>query len=140
MLDQITNWLTSIPTDEALWILTLMFITLDVMLGTTRAIINHELSSTIARQGIMRKMGFIGAMLLCNIIDIAQGIGHVNEMLGYVVPVTVLCATMIISCESISIAESIQAMNPDIDLKFLDKSNKKKDSSNDNNNDKSNVQ
>ena len=138
MLDQITKWLTSIPTDEALWVLVLMFITLDVMLGTTRAVINHELSSAIARQGIMHKMGFIGAMLLCNIIDIAQGIGHVNEMLGYAVPVTALCTTMIISCESISIAESIQAMNPNIDLKFLDKNNKKKDSSNDD--DKSNVQ
>lgn len=128
------------PTDEALWVLVLMFITLDVMLGTIRAVINHELSSTIARQGTMHKMGFIGAMLLCNIIDIAQGIGHVNEMLGYAVPVTALCTTMIISCESISIAESIQAMNPNIDLKFLDKSNKKKGSSNDNDNDKSNVQ
>lgn len=134
MLDQITKWLTSIPTDEALWVLVLMFITLDVMLGTARAAINHELSSNIARQGIMHKMGFIGAMLLCNIIDIAQGISHVSEMLGYAVPVTALCATMIISCESISIAESIQAMNPDIDLKFLDKSNKKRDSSNDKSN------
>ena len=138
MLDPITKWLISIPTDEALWVLVLMFITLDVMLGTTRAAINRELSSTMARQGIMHKMGFIGAMLLCNIIDIAQGIGHVNEMLGYAVPVTALCTTMIISCESISIAENIQAMNPDIDLKFLDKNSKKKGSSNDN--EKSDVQ
>lgn len=126
MIDILSHWLASLPTDEALWILVLVFIFLDVVLGTFRAALNHNLSSTIARQGIMHKIGFIGAMFLCNLIDVAQGVGNIGEMLGYTVPVTALCAAMIITCEVISICESIQAMNPNIDLKFL-KGDKGKD-------------
>lgn len=119
MIDYLTHWLTTLPTDEALWVLVLVFIALDVILGTIRAALKHELSSEKARQGVMHKMAFIGVMFLCNLIDVAQGVGHLGEMLGYTVPVTALCAVMIITCEIISVCENIQAMNPNIDLKFL---------------------
>lgn len=115
MIDNLASWITSIPTDEALWIVVLVFIGLDVLMGTVKAALNHEISSTKARQGVMHKIGFIGAMLLCNLIDIAQSVAD----FGYSVPVTAMCAVMIVLCEIMSICEHIQDMNPDINLSFL---------------------
>lgn len=120
MMDTIAIWLQTIPTDTALWVVVLVFIALDVIFGTVKAALNRELSSKIAREGVMHKMGFIGAMLLCNLIDIAQSVAD----FGYSVPVTAMCAVMIVICEIMSICEHVQELNPDINLSFL-KSTKK---------------
>lgn len=122
MIETITGWLASMQTDTALWILVLLFISLDVILGTVKAWSKGEISSKKARQGVMHKMGFIGAMLLCNLVDIAQGIAD----FGYQVPVTLLCAIMIVTCEVMSICEHVQEMNPGIDLRFLESAKKPK--------------
>lgn len=120
MVEAMTAWLTGMQTDTALWVLVLAFIALDVVLGTCTAWSKGEISSKKARQGVMHKTGFIGAMLLCNLIDVAQGIAD----FGYHVPVTVLCAMMIVTCEVMSICEHIQEINPDINLKFLESAKK----------------
>lgn len=115
MVNQIASWLQQIPTDTALWVVVLVFIALDVIFGTVKAALNKELSSQVAREGVMHKMGFIGAMLLCNLIDIAQSVAD----FGYSVPVTAMCAAMIVICEIMSICEHVQDMNPNINLSFL---------------------
>ncbi len=122
MIDVIAGWLLAIPQDSALWLIVVVFILLDVFMGTVKAFLESSLSSKVARQGIMHKMGFLGAMLLCNFIDIAQRVGD----FGFTVPVSGLCAVMIVACEVMSICEHIRDLNPDIDLNFLeDKAEKK---------------
>lgn len=117
MIDYLAHWLSGMPTDSALWLIVFVFVALDVLLGTIKAAITQTLSSKVARAGIMHKCGFLGAMLLCNLIDIAQAVAD----FGFSVPVTGLCAVMIVCCEVMSICEHIQELNPDIDLKFLEK-------------------
>ncbi len=123
MIDVIAHWLMGLPTDSALWLIVVVFILLDVFLGTLKAFLTSTLSSKVARTGIMHKMGFLGAMLLCNIIDIAQCVGD----FGFQVPVSGLCAVMIVACEVMSICEHIQELNPDINLDFLESKGKSVD-------------
>lgn len=115
MIDVIANWMQSIPNDCALWIIVMIFIALDVLVGTVKAVITKTVSSEKARKGVLHKMGFITAMLICTSIDIAQQIAD----MGYSVPVLGLCSTMIIACEIFSLCEHAQEMNPDINLSFL---------------------
>lgn len=116
LMDKIAGWMQTLPLDTALWVIVLVFIALDVIFGTVKAWANKELSSSVARQGVMHKMGFIAAMLLCNIIDIAQSVAD----FGYSVPTTMLCSIMIVACEVMSICEHIRDMNPNINLSFLE--------------------
>lgn len=116
MIDTVTQWLTEIPIDAALWCVVMAFIILDVLVGTVKAFITHTVSSEKARKGVLHKMGFIGAMLLCTCIDIAQGVAD----LGFTVPTLTVCAVMIILCEIFSLCEQIHEMNPDINLSFLE--------------------
>lgn len=113
---EIMRWLNSIPMQGAEWIITLCFIALDVLVGTCRAWANKTISSTKARQGVMHKMGFLGALLLCTLIDTAQGFLD----LGFVAPTLTICCIMICLTEIFSICEHIQKMNPEIDLHFLE--------------------
>lgn len=117
MIETIGNWIQTIPSDAAAWAAIAVFIALDVILGTVKAAIRKELSSAKARQGLMHKAGFVGAMLLCNLIDIVQR----SFDLGYSVPLTTGCAVMICACEIMSICEHIQELNPEINLSFLKK-------------------
>lgn len=120
VIEKMSEWVSALPLDTALWIVVLIFIAFDVILGTANAWSKKELSSSVARKGVMHKMGFIAAMLLCNIIDIAQSVAD----FGYSVPTTILCAVMIVACEVMSICEHIRDMNPDIKLDFLNKETK----------------
>lgn len=115
MIDAIVGWLESIPWDSALWVVVLIFIALDVLVGTVQAILTKTVSSEKARKGVLHKMGFITAMLICTFIDIAQQIADI----GYSVPVLGFCAVMIIVCEIFSLCEHAKEMNPDIKLDFL---------------------
>lgn len=116
MLETISQWLQSIPINSACWLLITSFVLLDFITGTLKAFFNNELSSTKARQGIMHKVGFFGSMLLCNLIDIAQSITIIKDTLGFTVPLSTICAVMIISCEIMSIYENVKAMNSQIDI------------------------
>lgn len=115
MIETISSWLQSVPVDSALWILVLVFIVLDVVAGTVKAIITKTVSSEKARKGVMHKMGYIFAMLMCTFIDIAQSIAD----LGYTVPLLEVCAVMICITEIFSLCEHIKELNPDIKLDFL---------------------
>lgn len=116
MIDYISHILTSLPIDSALWIIVVAFITLDVIFGFVNAWLTGTVSSSVMREGIMHKIGLVGAMLLCNVIDISQNVAD----FGFTIPVTMLCTTMIVLCEITSICEHIQRLNPDINLHFLD--------------------
>ena len=119
MVEWLTEVLESWPTDATLWAVVLVFIALDVVLGTFKAWMTHTLSSSKARDGIMHKMGFVGAMMLSTLIDVVQGLS-IGAQLGFTVPVSVLCAAMVVMCEVMSICEHIKDLNPEVDLKFLD--------------------
>lgn len=116
-----SSWLQSVPVDSALWILVLVFIVLDVIAGTVKAILTKTVSSEKARKGVMHKMGYILAMLMCTSIDIAQSIVD----LGYTVPLLELCAAMICIAEVFSLCEHIKDLNPDIKLNFLNSGDEK---------------
>lgn len=115
MIELVAEWLKSIPWDLALWIVVMIFITLDVVVGTVQAILTKTVSSEKARKGVLHKMGFITAMLVCSFIDIAQQIVDI----GYSLPVLGFCSLSIITCEIFSLCEHARRMNPDIKLDFL---------------------
>lgn len=115
MIETITELLKTIPSDCTFWIITCVFIALDVIVGTTKAIITKTVSSEKARQGVMHKTGFIFVMLLCSCIDIAQQIID----LGFQIPLLGAATFMICATEIFSIAEHIKELNPDINLSFL---------------------
>lgn len=119
MVEWLTEVLESWPTDATLWAVVLVFIALDVALGTFKGWMTHTLSSSKARDGIMHKMGFVGAMLLSTLIDVVQGLS-IGAQLGFTVPVSLLCAAMVVMCEVMSICEHIKELNPEVDLKFLE--------------------
>lgn len=121
MLEQISAWMQTLPINTACWLLVTLFILLDVVLGTIKAYLNSSLSSTVAREGLMHKMGFVGSLLLCNLIDIAQSLTVLKDALGFTVPTSILCSIMIISCEVMSIYENVKAMNSKVDLEFIEK-------------------
>ena len=115
MIQYFSDIFSNIPIDGLEWIAATSFIAIDVILGTLTAILQKNLSSQVARQGIMHKLGFVGALTLCTIIDIFQ----TTIDLGYTVPTLSACTLMIIACETISICEHISALNPEINISFL---------------------
>lgn len=117
MVEILSTWLEGLPLDAALWIIVVIFIILDVLFGTIKAILTKTVSSEKARMGVLHKMGFICAMLLCTFADIAQNAYD----FGFSVPVLPMCAVMIVICEVFSLCEHIKQMNPDISLDFLHK-------------------
>lgn len=121
MLDIISSWVQSLPVNSACWLLVVLFVVLDFALGTIKSYLNKSLDSRIMREGIMHKIGFFGALILCNLIDIAQSVAAFDSILGFSVPVSIVCSAMIIICEIMSVYENIKAMNPDVKLDFLEK-------------------
>lgn len=119
MLDVIVSTISNMPQNTALWLIVTLFISLDVILGISNALINKELSSSVARDGVKHKVGFFGSLLLCNFIDIAQSLTFLKDTLGFTVPVSVICAVMIITCEIISICETLTKLNPNLNLSFI---------------------
>lgn len=119
-MENILNFLNSMPMQGTEWIITTCFIVLDVLVGTCHAWATKTISSVKARQGVMHKMGFLGAMLLCTLIDVAQAFLD----LGFVAPTLTLCCIMICLTEVFSICEHIQEMNPEINLHFLESNGK----------------
>lgn len=119
MLETLQIWISQVNTNLALWLLITSFILLDVILGIINAFNKKELSSSIMRQGVMHKTGFLGSMLLCNLIDLTQSVAYINEHLGFSIPASVLCAVMIITCEILSICEHLKNLNPNIKLDFI---------------------
>lgn len=115
MIEIVSGWLENLPIDSALWVVVLVFIVLDVCAGTIKAFLTKSVSSEKARQGIMHKMGYILAMLMCSFIDIAQ---HIADF-GFKLPVLEICAVMIVAAEIFSLCEHIKDLNPDISLDFL---------------------
>lgn len=119
-MEAVTLWLNSVPVSNVEWIITICFICLDVLLGTVHAWLTNSISSSKARNGVMHKMGYLGAMLLCSLIDAAQS--YLD--LGFAAPTLAICTVMICLTEIFSICEHITEMNPDINLGFLEKSKK----------------
>lgn len=115
MIETVANWLETLPIDCALWIVVIIFIALDVIAGTTKAFLTKTVSSEKARKGIMHKMGYILAMMMCTFIDIAQKIADI----GFSIPVLEMCAVMICAAEIFSLCEHVKELNPDIKLDFL---------------------
>lgn len=132
MAEGLSSFLQTIPQETACWIAVLVFIALDVIVGTVKAVVFNEVSSSKARQGVMHKAGFIGAMVLCEFVDGFQGILSSGLGITFSVPTTTLCAAMIVACEIMSLLEHIRDFNPDLNLWFLEDITKKTKKGNDN--------
>lgn len=117
MVEVVSSWLQSMPVSAALWIIVVIFIMLDFIAGTFKAVVSKTVSSDKARKGILHKMGFLLAMAMCTVIDVAQSVWD----FGFTIQVLPLCAVMIVLCEVFSLCEHIREMNPDIKLDFLPK-------------------
>lgn len=91
-------------------LVTFALIGLDIATGLIGAVAAGVLSSKVARQGLMHKLAYIGAILLAHILDYAQS--FVN--LGLPFKLTVAVCTYIILCETLSIIENLAKINPEL--------------------------
>ena len=89
---------------------TLALVALDIITGVVAAAMHGELSSKVARQGLMHKSAYIACIALGFILDNAQTIidmglpFHIQELACY----------YICMCETLSIVENIAKINPEL--------------------------
>ena len=86
------------------------FIVLDMVSGTAKAAKAHELSSSVAREGMWHKAGYVLIVVVAALIELAQA--HID--LGFTVPLVVPACAIIILTEIFSIYENAAALNPEI--------------------------
>lgn len=95
-------------------IVALVFIAFDILTGVIKAAKNGELSSTVARQGLFNKTGFVLVIVfgcLCeygsNLVDF-----------GFEVPLILPTCIYIVMLEALSIIENLCDISPDL-AKYL---------------------
>ena len=103
--------------------ITLLWIVLDIVSGTIKAIKLHELDSTKMREGIFNKIGYI----LCIAVGVGIDYTMIYINIGYEIPILEGICIMIILTEIISIGENIVKLNPSLaGSKFFDLIKEKK--------------
>ena len=91
-------------------LIVLIFILLDIISGVSQAVKNHTLSSTVMRDGIYHKLGYILILTLAATCEFATS--HID--LGFDAPIILPCAIMISTTEILSIIENIERLNPEL--------------------------
>lgn len=84
------------------------FMAIDFLTGIVKAFKNKEFSSSVMRQGLFNKAGFLLCVVLGTLCDIGQG--YMN--LGFSVPVTKAICIYIVSTEIGSTIENLSVINP----------------------------
>lgn len=103
--------------------ITLLWIVLDIVSGTIKAIKLHELDSTKMREGIFNKIGYV----LCITVGVGIDYTMMYVNIGYEIPILEGICIMIILTEIISIGENIVKINPSLaGSKFFDLIKEKK--------------
>lgn len=96
--------------DYHVYLITFAFILLDILTGVTQALKNKTLSSVIMREGIYHKLGYVLIMALAALIE--YGVLYLD--LGFTTPIIAPCAVMICLTETISVAENLERINPEL--------------------------
>lgn len=86
------------------------FIAFDYLTGTIKAIKAKELSSSIMRQGLFNKAGFLLCIILGALCDFGQGYMDI----GFTIPVSKAICTYIVFTEIGSSIENLSAINPSL--------------------------
>lgn len=106
MLETYSSW----------FIVTLIFIIIDVITGVLKAAENKDLNSTTMRKGIYHKAAYLLIILLASVCQISLLYFNINIDLPLIEPT----CSYIIFCELMSILENIGEMNPTL-KSFIEK-------------------
>lgn len=86
------------------------FITVDILSGILVAVSEKNLSSTVMREGLLRKAALVLILVVATLIDLGQGVLD----LGFNVPFVPLAATYIALMEILSIFENVCKLNDEL--------------------------
>lgn len=89
------------------YVIVMAFIVVDVVSGVMAAVYEKNLSSTVMREGLLRKAALVLILVVATLIDLGQGVLD----LGFNVPFVPLAATYIALMEILSIFENACQMN-----------------------------
>lgn len=84
------------------------FIVLDVISGAIKAVKRKEWNSTVMREGLFHKMGFVLIVALAVLCDYGQAFLDI----GFTIPITSGVCTYVIVTEIGSIVENVAVINP----------------------------
>lgn len=87
-----------------------LFIFMDILTGVVQAIKNKTLSSTIMREGLYHKLGYVLTVALGGLCE--WGIIFLD--LGFTTPLVMPICVLICLTETLSIIENISRINPDL--------------------------
>lgn len=90
--------------------ITLLFILMDVVTGFAQACENHCVDSTILKEGLWHKCGFMFAIMFGILCEYAMGIVE----LGFTLPVSTAVCSYIILTEITSILENLGKLSPEL--------------------------
>lgn len=92
------------------YIVTALFILLDLVTGLIKAIKNKSYTSTTMREGLFHKCGSVLCVVFGVLVDYAQTLIDI----GVTIPVATAICTYIILMEIGSIIENLSEINPDL--------------------------
>ena len=96
--------------DYHIYLVTALFILMDVVTGTTQAAKNKTLSSQKMREGIYHKLGYVIIVVTAALLEYA--VTYLE--LGFNTPLIIPTCAMIVLTESISILENAERINPEL--------------------------
>ena len=91
-------------------IIVLAFIALDIICGIVKGAKAKSLNSTVMREGLYHKIGFILAVVLAAGIEYAMKVFD----LGFALPLFVPVCVFIVLTEIVSILENLKEINPEL--------------------------
>lgn len=106
MPEQFVNWLIGL--DYTLLIIAVCFNVFDYLTGLAKGAYKGELSSSILRKGLWHKLAFIGAIILCIMLE--KFCAHAGVEIP--LPLTAGITIYIVFTETISILENLGEINP----------------------------
>ncbi len=98
------------------FLVTLVFILMDIVTGYGQALANKTVKSEKMRQGFWHKLAIILALLVAGMVDVTIQLG-IGEQLGFVTPIFECACGYIMLMELTSILENIVKMNPELGTK-----------------------
>ena len=96
--------------DYHVFLITFLFILLDITTGVTQALKNKTLSSVIMREGIYHKIGYV--LIVSTAALIEYGVQYLD--LGFTTPLVMPTCVMICLTEIVSIVENAERINPEL--------------------------
>lgn len=107
---------------QAALVLALVLMVLDVITGIAKAIKNKNVDSSIMREGLWHKAGFIGLIVLSGAVEYAIAIVPMPSGVDIPeVPLIVLACAYIVVTEIVSNFENLCQLNPQIADSYLGK-------------------